>query len=610
MVGWVGGAMTGYLQKAQTNTKLFSRVQRLPMTSQSKDDEMALKTVLHKVGFTNQLRFRTLLTPPEAIKNNGSGTQPWDFFQDGRLAFLTEAGSNLFLANSELCFYQCLRKEINLLSASDMLHPSGADVWFNPAGRAAQRGKAWWEAVLRSLFLSPAKDDSPATHWVSGKDHIDIVDIHPHTGDAALASYSLMRDPTLSCSLRHIIAQLGYKNTAPSATFTQQRVLRSLEVDWCQSKFPLYDFEADSRGRCVQKPISAIAKVFTPEPFELQAIPGCYEAYLGLHKLELKVCRVDSQGHVKIAPEKLAEFIGADPAVKKATQALEDYHDKEIQNLLLDIMKDEKEGAADPRPEEEAQPLEEAPLMANGTFKSVEDLKASGVTIKAETKMYGMHTVRMLRDSTDRIWAVADQDSQALPKGTILGSFGAGKVREVPLESMIVGRHVGFDLPLGDRTPIILSKKASKEDDEEDIGSKLPDTLYKATKALMKANQGAAVKLAGMGTLQPVTEGVSKHGYEVEFPKGSEKYVNYTFELKAESGAEKKITAGNFFGPLANPQGLIRLLSLCWKCSFKPVHSKVNPVKPFVITNKTLQLVKGEPMLLGGPAEPAAQAPQ
>jgi hypothetical protein len=169
---------------------------------------------------------------------------------------------------------------------------------------------------------------------------------------------------------------------------------------------------------------------------------------------------------------------------------------------------------------------------------------------------------------------------------------------------------VGFDLPLGDRTPIILSKKVSKEDDEEDIGSKLPDTLYKATKALMKANQGAAVKLAGMGTLNPVTEGVSKHGYEVEFPKGSEKYVNYTFELKAESGAEKKITAGNFFGPLANPQGLMGLLSLCWKCSFKPVHSKVNPVKPFVITNKTLQLVKGEPMLLGGPAEPAAQAPQ
>ena len=82
-----------------------------------------------------------------------------------------------------------------------------------------------------------------------------------------------MRDPTLPCSLRHIIAQLGYKHVAQSAAFTQQRVLQSLEGDWCQGKFPLYNFEADSKGRCVKKPIFAKATVYIPEPYELQAIP-------------------------------------------------------------------------------------------------------------------------------------------------------------------------------------------------------------------------------------------------------------------------------------------------------------------------------------------------
>ena len=142
---------------------------------------------------------------------------------------------------------------------------------------------------------------------------------------------------------------------------------------------------------------------------------------------------------------------------------------------------------------------------AGATFKSLEELKNSGVNVLAEARMHGMHSALILGDSSNRIWVLPSQDSLTVPKGTILGSYGSGKVREVPLGATTAGHHVPFGLPLGDRTPIILSKKSGKDDASDDVGSKVPETLYKVTKALMKANQGAAVKLAGVDTLKPVT---------------------------------------------------------------------------------------------------------
>ena len=171
------------------------------------------------------------------------------------------------------------------------------------------------------------------------------------------------------------------------------------------------------------------------------------------------------------------------------------------------------------------------------------------------------------------------------------------------------GRHVPFSLHLGDRTPITLSKKNNKNPDkeEENIGTKVPETLYKAVKSLMEANQGASIKLAGMGNLKRQTQAAGKHGYEVEFPKGHVKHVPMAFELKAGAGAGKKVMAGNFFVPLTGPKGLVGPLDHCWKCCFKPVHAKVTPQKPFVMTSKALHLVKDEPMLLGCPAKPATE---
>ena len=90
-----------------------------------------------------------------------------------------------------------------------------------------------------------------------------------------------------------------------------------------------------------------------------------------------------------------------------------------------------------------------------------------------------------------------------------------------------------------------------------------PTTLYKATKTIMKASQGAPI------------------------PKGTPDM--------------KKATAGMFFGPLAKCD-LKGAITNVWKCSFKAVHNKIHPMKPYVMTSRELKLEKDKPMLAGGSA--------
>lgn len=584
------------------------------MISQSKEDEMNLKTALVKAGFSAQMRFRSLLNPP--VPSVGAAkidADAWDYWQDGRIAFLNatiqESGSNIFMANSDLCYIKRLRGSVNIISTADMLHYSEAEVWPSPSTRAAQRGPAWWEAVLSALLCSPPVDDFPAGRpWVTQNDHINILDVHPYIGDGLVASWHVMQNLKFPCSLRHLSASLGYKHNKESATFAMERMEKTLSKHWCDGTATLFKVETNAKGELVQKIVRAKATVCSPEPQQLQAIPGCYQAYHGLTKLEWEICRMTPTGLIKIAPEKMMEFNGANDLVKKTAKELETDHVKNYESLLIHMMTDNTkptQPGADPRQHEEEGQEVEVPEgdSPETTFKSEEDLKKA-VDIVAEAKMFGMHNVRMLRSASGQVWAVCNKDNQAVPKHTIMGAYGAGKVREIPEGAMTAGRHVPFDLPLGDRTPIILAKKAPKEEHDEDdsIDFKVPETVYKATKALMKANNGAAVKLAGMGTLIPETQGAGKHGYVVEFPKGHAKHAITVFELKAESGSDKKVTSGNFFMPLAHPNGLTGSMGHVWRASFKPVHEKICLVKPFVNTTKTVHLLKDVPKFVGGPA--------
>ena len=107
---------------------------------------MALRAALSKVGFGAQLRWRSLLTPPAGQRKDYS----WDFFQDGRLAFLypsfdkamdvEASGPNIFLAKSDLCHRNCVQGCIALKDASEMHRATETETWFSAAAKAAQRG--------------------------------------------------------------------------------------------------------------------------------------------------------------------------------------------------------------------------------------------------------------------------------------------------------------------------------------------------------------------------------------------------------------------------------------------------------------------------------------
>ena len=127
-----------------------------------------------------------------------------------------------------------------------------------------------------------------------------------------------------------------------------------------------------------------------------------------------------------------------------------------------------------------------------------------------------------------------------------------------------------------------------------------PTTLYKATKTLMKGVQGAPITLAGMGLLTPTSPAMGKHGYTVEHPFGDKQHVPMTYIQKGTQ-ASARPTAGNFFWQLARC-GLKGLLTNVWKCNFKPVHNKIHPMKPYVMTTRDLKLERNRPMFVGGGA--------
>ena len=63
--------------------------------------------------------------------------------------------------------------------------------------------------------------------------------------------------------------------------------------------------------------------------------------------------------------------------------------------------------------------------------------------------------------------------------------------------------------------------------------------------------------------------------------------------------ASARPTAGIFFWQLARC-GLKGLLTNVWKC--KPVHNKIHPMKPYVMTTRDLKLERNRPMFVGGGA--------
>ena len=567
-----------------------------------------------------QLRFRSILEPPApANSRDGLPDHTWDFFQDGRLCFLyasREEGlgqkegcpPNAFLINAVLCATQRLNAGVPLSNVSEMhrLFEDDERV-LDAAAKSAQHGPQWDFSVIQGLLTTSKNSSGPAQPWTTVHDHVDIVEAHPYLGDGAISTLMAMVGNQFPNTIRHCLCQVKYKLMEHHVPYVLKRLEHKTKEDWAHGQMELYSYSRQS-GQCVLVPKCPKAVVSTPDPEDLKALPGCFEAYLGISKLNLEVCRI-SGSRVPIAPEQLQQFQSAPNNIQMELKALEDHHKTEVEGLLTRMESTGTQDDDDPRlhtepPEEDPEGDDGAPRtpqsFSSKEFTSEEDLRKE-VEVTAEARAQGLHSLRMLRDAKNNIYLVATADDMTLPKWTLLGSYGAGKSREVSPQEDNSGPGITFGLPLGDCTPVMVSATGLKEDaQEEELDFTAPTTLYKATKTLMKASQGAPITLSGMGLLTPTSPAIGKHGYTVEHPSGDKQHVPMCYIPKGTPDT-KKATAGIFFGHLAKC-GLKGVITNVWKCSFKPVHNKIHPMKPYVMTSRELKLEKNRPKLVGGGA--------
>ena len=87
----------------------------------------------------------------------------------------------------------------------------------------------------------------------------------------------------------------------------------------------------------------------------------------------------------------------------------------------------------------------------------------------------------------------------------------------------------------------------------------------------------------------------------LEHPKGHPPHIptSYAINPPKDGEGDNTATAGHVFGPLA--AGLSGAMSTVWRLSYKAVHSKLHPTKPFVMAANELNLENGKPVRVGGP---------
>ncbi|MFM7982958.1 MAG: hypothetical protein ACKPKO_26900, partial [Candidatus Fonsibacter sp.] len=82
----------------------------------------------------------------------------------------------------------------------------------------------------------------------------------------------------------------------------------------------------------------------------MKQTPGAYEAWPGLHKMDLKVCVV-SGSNIKIYQDKLAEFQHAPSSISEEVRRLEaDHTEYEYVLAFMASTNTNEEPASDPRP--------------------------------------------------------------------------------------------------------------------------------------------------------------------------------------------------------------------------------------------------------------------
>jgi hypothetical protein len=507
--------------------------------------------------------------------------------------------------------------QIFKVGAVEDLESAGEWGKFDAKDRAAQRGAELPYAILSHLFTKRCGGGAPGSsasgppsisaapsqgnYLFGSNDIVEILDFFPFSGDCMLASSKLQADINFAASLRHSSVEMEYKGGKKASAFARARLATHLAKKWQAREFLLYEFEGQQGS--LAHPMDARFQV---DQEKLKELPGCYEAWKGITKLDdtLKVCKLQAKKFA-IAPELLAEFQSAPAPVAEALRALQEEHENSCADLLAHLVEDPNKHADEEDPRvtaSEADPKEDdeagRPSPSLAVWESEEALRKE-VTVVSEAKASGDRNVLMLRDDKHNVYLLA-REQHLLKKHTILGSVGAGKMQDTKSDSQNKAKIIPFRLEEGDRSVVALIKSATNPEDGDDTtGNQSVGTVYTTVKGLEKTCGGKPISITSYGKIQPGTQGLGKHGYNFEFGDSDKAFKSIEYVLKDIGDKAEKVSSGNFFRALvgeAQAKHLKGYLLLLWRVQFLSVHSRLAVRKPHFCITQQVTLEKNKPV--------------
>jgi hypothetical protein len=260
------------------------------------EDEVTIVNLMKARGFVNQDRIRMLLEMPPSLANKVSAI---DWFADGRLCWLQPQEENFWVANSELARTKIVREIPVLPEPSELLEVTSLDAdedlntstrYMDVPEKCAQRGVKVSEVQLRAL-LTKTKRQS-ASKWLGKDDRIVVVDFFPHVGDRAMATYELVKASDSTQSFHHVLVGVGGAQHSKFLKYTAQRLAHQAALDWMDGHLKLHATVQQSNGLQVEEQVKPETDAPEVTEDEIRKVPGAWEAYLGISKLELQVCSV------------------------------------------------------------------------------------------------------------------------------------------------------------------------------------------------------------------------------------------------------------------------------------------------------------------------------
>eukprot|EP00438_Fugacium_kawagutii_P008876 Skav200912 [mRNA] locus=scaffold2445:26076:31441:+ [translate_table: standard] len=293
-------------------------------------DEIDFLELLRKQGFVNIRWFQSLEVPAEEL--------------------LGQVPSAPILPNTEI---QSISEK-----AEDL---DGSELRITPATRSSQKGHEAHEKLLHHL-ITGTKLNKVSSTFLKGA-HIDVVDLHAHSGDKLLASLMVSQSQQVSSrdiTLRHVLVQNNSIKMSIQAgmferacRFSLKRLGGFVAKKWLAGSLSLKNAQNE-----VQHPDQDYEKITADDETYMKSIPGVYEAYSGFQtvaRLNLNVVCVEGST-LKIGS--LTDFAGAPAPVTAEINDMVQHFDQNFSDKLRGALeKTQMEKQTDPRaPEPEPTP--------------------------------------------------------------------------------------------------------------------------------------------------------------------------------------------------------------------------------------------------------------